>query len=175
MNETAETKICPLCAEKIKAAAKVCPYCRKSQRRWVFVTCYDVMAIFVALCSLGVFIFILASFRMGRTYAPARDHIEILNSQFAVESNETSTNLIISGVISNGSTYAWSVGELETRFFDKEGKITDATTDSVFITILPHSEQAFRTEAYEMSKIPEYASYKIRVTSVRDPRRNLFE
>ena len=28
MNEAAETKVCPFCAETIKAAAKLCPFCQ---------------------------------------------------------------------------------------------------------------------------------------------------
>ena len=34
MGDESQTKICPLCAETIKAAAKVCPYCQASQKRF---------------------------------------------------------------------------------------------------------------------------------------------
>jgi RNA polymerase subunit RPABC4/transcription elongation factor Spt4 len=34
MPENEQTKVCPLCAETIKAAAKVCPFCRSKQGRY---------------------------------------------------------------------------------------------------------------------------------------------
>jgi RNA polymerase subunit RPABC4/transcription elongation factor Spt4 len=34
MAEGIESKVCPSCAETIKAAAKVCPFCRSKLDRW---------------------------------------------------------------------------------------------------------------------------------------------
>jgi hypothetical protein len=34
MAENESTKVCPHCAEIIKAAAKVCPHCRYWQKKW---------------------------------------------------------------------------------------------------------------------------------------------
>lgn len=175
MSDSAETKVCPLCAETIKAVAKVCPYCRKSQRRWAVFTRYDLAAILAALGFVGGTFLVLVILGSERTFAPNRDRIEVLNYQFGIAADEYQTNTVISGTLSNSSPYCWNLVTLEAKFFDKSGKIIDAEDVSLNgVTILSHSQQSFRAAIYDRRKIPEYASCRFEVRSARDPRNRFF-
>ncbi len=52
MNENAETKICPFCAETIKAAAKICPLCQHRQSRFALLK-KDVAIVILGIYLLG--------------------------------------------------------------------------------------------------------------------------
>jgi len=177
MAENEQTKVCPLCAETIKAAAKVCPFCRASQRRWPFLTVHDLIMILTVLFAFAASALLFHLMDHGRTFSPKRDHLEVLHSWMAVQMTEWgtrwSTNVVVEGIMTNGSPYAWKVGdlgELEVRFFGPDGKITDTDTISGDeFTILPHSHHSFRFYL-DRKSIPEHASYKIYVRLAKDPK-----
>ncbi len=169
MAESEQTKVCPLCAETIKAVAKVCPHCRKYQYWWAFITTHDVLAVLPILILVWTAWALMEMFYSGRDFSSSRDKIEVLNSQLALDVTSYSTNVIVSGVLTNGSDYAWNIGEFEVRFFDDSGKLADADKASTIFTVLPHSNDSFKITLYSRNSIPKYASHKVLVQSAHDP------
>src|SRR5690348_7022713 len=85
MNENAETKICPHCAETIKAAAKVCPHCRYWQKRWSLHNPWVAMAIAIIVLSIAVVplaVFLDKIEGPKDQFATHRDDISVVSSQF---------------------------------------------------------------------------------------------
>jgi len=170
MAENESTKVCRLCAEKIKAAAKLCPYCRTSQRRWPFFTVFDLTLIITLLLFIGSWALIIHLLNHGRTFSPKRDRIEVLSSKLALDVTKHSTNVIVVGVLTNGSPYTWIIRDMEIRFLDRDGKTIDADEIWGDFTVLPHDDHSFRSQIYGRKSVPEHASCKIHVRLARDPK-----
>lgn len=168
MSENEQAKICPLCAETIKAAARVCPHCRKIQRRGLFITKYDLLALAMPLLVLGTFFLLDQMFAKGRSFSPSRDKIEVLSSQMMVGDCGYSTNVVVSGILTNRSDYAWQMIEFEVRYLDGSGKIIDVDSGSDGFTVLPHSDHSFHLTLYSRQSIPEHTSHKILIRSATD-------
>ena len=165
-----QTKVCPLCAETIKAAAKVCPHCRRSQRRWAVLTRFDLAMIVTFLLFISSIVLVIWLTEHGRTFTPIRDRIEVLSSLWTVKTDKLYTNIMVVGVVSNSSPYAWNVSDMEVRFFDRNGKLTNAAEIwGDHFTILPDADHAFRFYL-DRKSVPEHASYKISVRKAYDPK-----
>lgn len=169
MAETEQTKICPLCAETIKEAAKICPHCRKSQRRWLYCSENDLLAIATILIFIGAVILTFKVFTGSRNFSSSRDKIEVLNSQLAVDVSSESTNVVVSGILTNRSDYAWQMIEFEVRYLNDSGKLVDVDSGSEGFTVLPHSDHSFHLTLYSRKSIPEHASHKVIIRSASDP------
>jgi len=171
MAENEQTKVCPLCAETIKAAAKVCPHCRKIQKRWFFITRYDLLALATVAIFIGAICLLNKMFFEGRSFSSSRNKIKVLNSQLSAQRMSDSTNVVVTGILTNSSDYSWRIGQFELRFLDASGKVIDADkqSDSDGFTVLPHSDHSFRLVLYSLSSIPEHASYKLSICLAYDP------
>jgi hypothetical protein len=60
MAEHEQTKVCPHCAEIIKAAAKVCPHCRYWQKKWSLynpklLTAFGLVVLTAYCAGIGIF------------------------------------------------------------------------------------------------------------------------
>ncbi|MEJ0089125.1 MAG: hypothetical protein WDM80_05160 [Limisphaerales bacterium] len=73
------------CAETIKAAARVCPFCRKSQNRFFFISQYDLQAGLVLLFLILSVFLAFWFFGTGRRYSPELHKITVLSTQFGIE------------------------------------------------------------------------------------------
>ena len=78
MTESSDAKVCPMCAETIKAAAKVCPHCRYWQSRFSLQNPQVVAAVclvlaLAAIIGLGAFVEWL--FGSKRDFAEYRNEI----------------------------------------------------------------------------------------------------
>jgi len=169
MAENEQTKVCPLCAETIKVAARVCPYCRKVQRSIFFATAHDVLPIVTALLFVGIVILLLNIFAYGRDFSSSKDKITVLSSQLAIEATHDYTNVVVAGVLTNASDYSWILNRFEVRFFNTDGALIDADSSGSGITILPHAEASFRLTLYSRKSIPESSSHKVLVSSASEP------
>jgi hypothetical protein len=169
MTKTEPTKVCPLCAETIKAKAKVCPHCRKVQKRWLFCSRYDAVAFASAFVFIGTVYLLGNMFIEGRNFSSSRDKIAVLNSQVGIESSSEQTNVVVTGLLTNRSDYAWRTGEFEVRFLDASGKIADVDFRSDGFTVMPHNDHSFSLTLYSRKSIPEHTSRKITIRSASDP------
>ena len=83
-------KVCPLCAEPIKAAAKVCPFCRASQSRfagwWLYLLLGLSVSLMLAVVGLVCFWLFPDAFRPeGRSFAPYRAQLEVARTAMDFE------------------------------------------------------------------------------------------
>ncbi len=172
MPETEPTKVCPLCAETIKAAAKVCPYCRRSQRGIFFLSRYDLFAVFSCLAIIAAFSFGWHLWGTRRQFSPAQHKITVLSTQFGVERNGDRTNVVMSGMLTNASAYTWKLTGFEIRFFDASGKTVDAAhagSEYLELTVLPHAERSFRLDLPFREIVPAHASFSVTVAEAKPP------
>ena len=174
MAEIEQTKICPLCAETIKAAAKVCPHCRHWQRRWslqnpqVFATIWVAIVIGALLCLVA---FVDKIFGPKRDFAEYRDQIAVVSSQLSHRTSGSNSMVTVVGMVTNRSEFPWKDVGLEAQFFDREGKLIDVVIhagDYGGFAILPRAEEAFRIEGKSARPQSEYASHKVTVRWAKD-------
>ncbi len=172
MNGEAETKNCPACAETIKAAAKVCPFCRRPQNRRWFLSDHDSYSIGALMFFVAAMFLALWFFTMGRQYSPEKNQIKVLSANFGMEVSGHETNLIASGVLTNTSRFTWRVGSLEVRFLDAAGKTVDVSHGgSTYqeLVVPPHSDCAFHVALSPQKSVPSHVSSKVIVTEASDP------
>jgi hypothetical protein len=174
MNEAAETKVCPHCAETIKAAAKVCPHCRFCQKTWSLYNPKIIAAsVLILITGYSVVMGILLNSITGegRDFAEYRDQIRVVTS--SMNFSQTSTNAYITsvGLLTNSSEFTWKEVQLEAQYFDASGKLTDTGMNRNFDTeMLPHGEAAFRIRTVADKLESSYASHKVFVRYAKDGR-----
>ena len=168
MAEAEPTKMCPLCAETIKAKAKVCPYCRKIQHRGFFINRYDLLAVgtVIAFCiSCGL---VFNVFIHGRDFSSSRDKVKVLKSSLSLAVTPDYTNVVVDGMLTNGSSYSWKLGRMDVRFSNASGQIIDADHSSFGHIVLPHNDRSFHLTLYSRNSIPTHASYEVVVESATE-------
>ena len=178
MAETEQTKVCPLCAETIKAAAKVCPHCRHWQKKWSLQNPQTIQSIGAVLTATLIFggIAGVGCF-FDYLFGPKRDFVQY-QSLVTVVSSETSfrmvsSNLTVSvvGVLTNESDFAWRKIGVEAQFEDGGSKLIDtleAEGDYRDLEILPHSEASFKIEGHAIHPEQDYRSTKVFVRTGED-------
>jgi Uncharacterised protein family UPF0547 len=178
MLETKQTKVCPLCAETIKVAAKVCPHCRYWQKKWSLQnpqTIQSIGAIVVVILitavimGLGTFFDHLVGPK--RDFAPYQSQITVISSATSFRMVESNLMLSVIGIVTNQSEFGWKDLGMEAQLFDKDGKLIDlipANGDYLGITVFPHSEAGFKIESKATKRESDYASHKVYVRVAKD-------
>lgn len=171
MAETEQTKVCPHCAETIKAAAKVCPYCRKSRRRWDNLTPYDFVAILTTVLAIGTVLVTGGELRHERDFGLDKNKVLVTSFHFDLAKHANFTNVVVVGVLTNGSRHTWRIEDFQVRYLDKDWKVFDFG-DPVFdsFAILPHSDHAFRLNMGSTKSVPKFTTCTVQVASAHDPR-----
>jgi len=166
-------KVCPLCAETIKAAAKVCPFCRASQTRvgqWVplLPVGASVLVMLAVLGMVGVWAF---PHWEERNFDPYRAQLVVARTSLERDSAKAETWL--SGYITNTGKYPWRVLELEVRVLDGEGKLVDVPRPHPFgsFVVQPHQDAAFRVSLNRLVFTNLDAVTQVRVRTASDGNR----
>ncbi|MBI3415035.1 MAG: hypothetical protein HY043_06895 [Verrucomicrobia bacterium] len=174
MNEALETNVCPLCAEVIKSAAKVCPHCRHWQKKWSLqnpLVMMNVWAVFWLVLLACLVTFVEKTVGPKREFGPYQDQIVAINSEFSHRMSGSNLWVTVVGVVTNRSDFAWKNVGLEAQFFDRQGKLIDVdshTRDYDGFTILPHAQQAFKIEGKAARPQTEYVGHKVTVRWAKD-------
>ena len=169
MSEMDSTRICPQCAETIKVAAKVCPYCGKAKIRWYLLDAKEWLALFFIIVLIGLFCLAVKLLSAGRNFVASRDKITVLSSAVAMLAESWSTNLVVTGLMTNASDYAWADVDFDVRFLDASGKLVEAGSGADSFTVLPHSDHGFCLHLYPLKRMPDYATFLVVARSARDP------
>jgi hypothetical protein len=175
VQETEQIKICPLCAESIKSAAKVCPHCRHWQKRWslqnpqIGITLWTLVSI---ACLIGFGTLYDRAFGPKEQFATYRNEIGVVDSQFSQRISRSNLWITVVGTLTNYSDVGWKDVGVEAQFFDKSGKLIDAITvnadDYRGVTVLPHGEAAFKVEGRASHPAADYETNKLNVRWAKD-------
>lgn len=149
MNENAETKICPFCAETIKAAAKKCPHCNSRLVRYAIFRQEFALAI-CCLVSVGMLILICAWVLpddSGSQYHFESHRRDLEAKGVMVNLRLEGTNKYyydVSGLITNRGNYSWRVEHLELTVTNTQGvaDVVHTYVQHPFV-VQPQSEHAF--------------------------------
>ena len=173
-SEAIETKPCAMCAEPIRVAARVCPYCRRFQPRWPKLTEWMALLPLLALGILfvGGVAWISHIFSRGRDFEPFRNQIVVQTSDMHFGRMTNGNYISAIGSLHNESPYAWKEIRLEVQYYDKDGRLIDTRAESSYGEVLPAGgTQTFRIRALADKPEPSYASHKVFVRSAKDSRK----
>lgn len=154
MGDVSQTKACPLCAETIKAAAKVCPFCQGRQGRFAF--WQEQLAPVISLMLLLVLLGLLCYWALpdvpesGRKFARHREDLRVLRT--SLEREKKKPEFWLAGCVTNAGHFPWRVHELELRFLDAQGNILDVCHSALSesFVVPPGGENAFRVRLGEL-------------------------
>jgi hypothetical protein len=177
MNPVADTKVCPLCAETIKAAAKKCPFCQTLQTRRA-VWAAALLPISVSVGVLLVFGLVGALLSRedaadGRHFVRERGELQV--SRAALMPGRKADIFWLTGCVTNQGDYPWRIKELEVRFLDAGTNLVDARHPGMEKTFVvqPHAERAFRIELGTTVSTNRIATIQARVQMATDGNRGI--
>lgn len=168
-----------MCAETIKANAKLCPHCRYWQKKWSLQnpqTTQGIGALFCAIlfaaAAMGLGIFLKHLVGPRRDFAPYQSQIAVVTSEVSFRMSGSNLTVSVVGVVTNQTAFAWKNVGLEARLFDKNGKLIDViqTSDSSYsgVVVLPHAEAGFKIQSKATKNELDYASHKVFVGTAKD-------
>ena len=173
MGDVTQTKACPLCAETIKAAAKLCPFCRAHQSRFALWR-EQLGQLFLALSLMALlglvcyWVFPEDVPSRGRNFASHRGDLRV--SRTSLERAKKKSEFWLTGYVINSGSYPWRVRELEVRLVDTQGNLLDVRHPSVSdpFVVPPGAEGAFRVELGEVVFTNSSVVHQVRVQTASD-------
>lgn len=163
-----ETKICRHCAEAIKLAAKVCPYCSRLQSKNI-VESGVLPGIGMMVLLFGTFLLCVHLLTGKRGFSRYREQLVVLSADLQTVTNKAHPYPTVVGMVTNMSDHTWEGLEFEVRYFDEHGQLSESNSGSGDFVIIPRSEHAFHLELHHIGMIPTHSSHKVIVRDARDP------
>jgi len=173
MAEAEQAKVCPFCAETIKAAANLCPFCRSKQGRHAVWT----QELWIAVPSLGLILVSVVAIAMlapaepeggGRNFAGHRGDLVILNA--ALNRDQARPDFWLTGSVTNQGEHPWRIHEIELRLVDEHGQLLDARHAEVRdpFVVQPRHEHGFRIELGGLAFTNSSVTHQVRVQMATD-------
>ena len=171
MAENEPTKVCPLCAETIKAAAKVCPFCRSKQVRHALLR-QELLFGVPVLVVIVTAIMVISWFSPDKKGVGGRSLIVLSTS---LDRTGTKPDIWLTGIVTNRGEYPWRVHELEVRFLDERGNLLDVSHPDVkdLFVVQPRQEHGFRVELNRLVFTNNNVAHQVRVQMATDGNRPL--
>jgi hypothetical protein len=173
VSDTVETKVCPHCAETIKAAAKVCPRCRSRLERermttgkWLQLGLYAVFSIPFAL---GAW-WLRDMKRPGEPFENHRNQLVLSDTAMHFKHSEGTNIISTVGYLHNESPFPWRNIYLEVQYFDGDRRLVDTKTEWLDQELPAGITEAFRIRAIAVEDAPAYVSNKVFVRAAVDAR-----
>src|SRR5262249_23474708 len=117
-------KECPYCAEDVKAAARICPFCRN----WLNVWSLRNPAIFLVIVSILILIliagFVVSLNRLlnrGRDFSPYRNSLSAVESRMNFQPDKDGLEAFVVVLLTNKCEVAWKDPLMDVRFYDRTG------------------------------------------------------
>jgi hypothetical protein len=178
MADDVSTKVCLFCAETIKVAAKVCPFCRSKQSRyalWRQELLIGGPAIVLIIMAIGVIAWFSPDEKGvgGRNFAGHRSDLVVLST--SLDRTGTKPDIWLMGVVTNRGEYPWRIHELEVRFLDERGNLLDVSHPKVedLFVVQPRQEHGFRVELNRLAFTNNNVAHQVRVQMATDGNRPL--
>jgi predicted nucleic acid-binding Zn ribbon protein len=170
-----EKRICPFCAEAIKAAAKLCPHCRQ-WLTWKSFRHPLVMLVTHLVPLLGLWVVMMVAgfslldeFQNPKPYYSGFPNaLQIVESRMNWARADKGPCIYLTGVLTNTSPVAWRDVEFDCRFYDAAGVLVDAGTGHSYFTACSNDNTAFRVSISPTAPTNMYASFKISVANARN-------
>ena len=173
MAETEPTKICPLCAETINSAAKLCPFCRSRQYRHVS----SLQEWFIAVPTIATVILaivVLSRFAPeekgsgGRSFSRHRNDLLVLHT--SLDRDHIRPDYWLTGVVTNQGAHPWRVDTMEIRFLDKQGDLLDVRHPDLKDpwVVQSHQDHGFRVELSGLAFTNQDIIHQVRVQMATD-------
>lgn len=171
------SRTCPLCAEAIPLAAKVCPRCRQ----WLTMRSFRHPVTNALIIGLPMVILFgsLVSVLVNRFdgimnprpfFGDMPDCLHVIESRMNWVETTNGPRIYVVGMLTNQSAIAWKDLEIQCRFFDTNGVMVDAEYPWSRLTILPHGDAAFRGVVTPGRAEAEYHALKATVSAARNAR-----
>jgi len=180
MAENEPTKVCPLCAETIKAAAKVCPFCRSRQSRFTVLKgelggAIITITLFAVLIWMSSWLFPDDSDSTSAgDFVRHRSELPVVRT--VLEGAEQQQQFRLSGFVTNKGDRPWRVTGLEVRFLNAQGSLLEVQhrvfdKNNAFV-VQPNNEHAFQIKLYGVPNSVTGAVRNVLVESATDGRKN---
>jgi len=171
MSAADETKPCDYCAEPIRTAARVCPYCRHLQSRWQFkkqLEAWSFLLVFGLMIFGGLYC-MKNAIGPGRDFKQFQSQILISNPEMHFGASTNGNFISTIGQMQNQSPYSWKNIQLEVQYFDKDGRLIDTRMDERYGYVLPAGEtQSFRIRGPADKPEAAYITQKVFVRAAKD-------
>lgn len=177
MTEGEQTKVCRLCAETIKAKAKVCPYCRTRQSRFSLLKGELAGVFFVLVVFLGIPLSLdqilpdESDNRASLAFVIHRHDLTIGQAAWAVAGKNQ--DYLLTGYVTNNGNYSWRIHELEVRISDAQNNMVDVRhvefEKAEKFVVQPGQEHAFRIR-FESPLLDTNSKLAVRVQRAADGR-----
>ena len=171
------SRTCPFCAEPIKPAAKVCPWCRQwLTLRSIRNPTISVLLHGVPMIAIWIVVSLAGLNAFERIQNPKPNYTDFPHALHVTESRmnwaATKNGLVIymTGILTNQSPVSWKDVEFECRFYDANGVMVDAAHPHSFLTMQPNDDTAFRAAVTPVCATNDYNSFKLSVNTARNAR-----
>ena len=174
--KTENTTVCKMCDMEISQKAKKCPYCQHFQSKWLM-TAYHPLSFIISMVMMVALMgtMLETTFSEGESFSSYRDVVSVVDTKmvFGVSGCEHKSPMIaVLGRIQNDSLVSWKDVRLEATFFDKEGRLIDATQKEQYSFMVAAKDHGtFKLSFQQEFPKEQYDSFKVRIISAKDERK----